>query len=238
MKPNHIVFIALGLVIATWLGYWINFGHTGLSGKNDDWAQFGDFVGGTLNPILTFLTIVILIHSLKIQKDDSEKTKKFEKTRSFESHFFNMIETQNSLFNDLKINFGSAAAPIVKTAGAAALQIEEVVVHLKESGQNTSTIKHAIETVDSENAIYTSIRTFAVVVNLIERKLTDEEGFTAQERLDYYEIFINYTDYSLFKLILISIKYLNNAQVLRIEANKEFIECIEFVGAGDYLRDI
>jgi hypothetical protein len=238
MKPNHIVLVALGLVIVTWLGYWINFGHMGLSGKNDDWAQFGDFVGGTLNPILTFLTIVILIHSLKIQKDDSEKTKKFEKIRSFESHFFNMIETQKSLFNDLKINFGSNASPDIKTSGAAALQIEDVVINLKEAGNNLSRIRHAIETIDSEDAIYTTIRTFAVVVNLIDKKLTTEEGFTEQERLDYYEILINYTDYSLFKLLLISIKYLDNAQVLRIKANKEFSKSIEFVGAGEYFRDI
>jgi hypothetical protein len=149
-----------------------------------------------------------------------------------------LIETQKSLFNNLKINFNNDSSDGIKTAGAAALKVEDIIIRLKDTGQSPTMIRSALETIDSENAIYNAIRTFAVIVNLIEKKLTDEEDFTEQERLEYYEILINYTDFSLFKLILISVKYLNNAQTERMESNYEFVRTIEYVGAGDYYRDI
>ncbi len=38
-------------------------------------AQFGDFVGGTLNPILTFITIALLIWSIRIQMSELKATR-------------------------------------------------------------------------------------------------------------------------------------------------------------------
>lgn len=38
-----------------------------LSNKNDDWGTFGDFVGGTLNPIFAFLSFLALVFTLLIQ---------------------------------------------------------------------------------------------------------------------------------------------------------------------------
>ncbi len=41
--------------------------HGQLSPCQETWGQFGDFVGGTLNPILTFITIIALVYTIRLQ---------------------------------------------------------------------------------------------------------------------------------------------------------------------------
>ncbi|QBF81967.1 hypothetical protein EXU30_04070 [Shewanella maritima] len=46
--------------------YFISFGSSGIFSQ-ESFAQFGDYVGGTLNPILSFATIGLLVWSIRIQ---------------------------------------------------------------------------------------------------------------------------------------------------------------------------
>ena len=41
--------------------------HASISKSPSDWGTFGDFIGGILNPILTFITIIALYFSLRYQ---------------------------------------------------------------------------------------------------------------------------------------------------------------------------
>jgi len=58
-----IIIIAL-IVIST---YAINFQGSSISKNPEHWGQLGDYVGGILNPLLSFTTIVILITTVRIQ---------------------------------------------------------------------------------------------------------------------------------------------------------------------------
>lgn len=42
--------------------------HGGWSPDQDTWGQFGDFVGGTLNPLLGFISVVVLVSTLNLQR--------------------------------------------------------------------------------------------------------------------------------------------------------------------------
>ncbi|MCF6442526.1 hypothetical protein L1077_24155 [Pseudoalteromonas luteoviolacea] len=55
------------------LTYFLNF--NGSFGNQGDFGAFGDFIGGILNPILTFLTIVILVYSIRLQVKELELTR-------------------------------------------------------------------------------------------------------------------------------------------------------------------
>lgn len=50
------------------LVYWNHFGAGDLSPKTESWGQFGDFVGGVINPAVGLLTICLIFHSIKIQR--------------------------------------------------------------------------------------------------------------------------------------------------------------------------
>lgn len=62
------IFIAGALVItavfATYIAFFHN--HT-FEADGEKWAQFGDFVGGTANPVLGFLTLVAFVLTLLLQ---------------------------------------------------------------------------------------------------------------------------------------------------------------------------
>lgn len=67
------IVVALGL-------YLFNFNNG--FGDQEAFARFGDFFGGTLNPLLTFLTIVLLIWSINVQLHELKLTRKeMEDTR-------------------------------------------------------------------------------------------------------------------------------------------------------------
>jgi hypothetical protein len=56
------------------LAYFFNFHGQAISKKNEDWAQFGDYLGGILNPIIALLNLIVLTYlTIKIVKIDDER---------------------------------------------------------------------------------------------------------------------------------------------------------------------
>ena len=75
---------------------------------------FGDFFGGVLNPIFTFLTFLGLIVTIVIQRQDLklsrveyEKTAEALATQSVENTFFNMLDLHHKITEDLKFDLAS-----------------------------------------------------------------------------------------------------------------------------------
>ena len=114
------IFTTASMAIGTifWL-YFTNF--TGeLSKKNDVWGTFGDFIGGTLNPILSFFALIALLLTIVLQSRELEATRE-ELSRSatahensekvmaeqhktlhkqkFETTFFSLLELHNQSLN-------------------------------------------------------------------------------------------------------------------------------------------
>lgn len=59
-KLKWLIIIGISSFAVVLIIYFASF-HGTPSIEQDAWGQFGDFVGGTLSPILTFLTIIALI---------------------------------------------------------------------------------------------------------------------------------------------------------------------------------
>lgn len=96
---------ALALIFAVVYGFYFYTFPNGLSEKQDVWGQFGDFVGGTLNPILSFITIYILYRTIILQQESLEKTNDaltlsqntYELSRTELSKSSEILATQNKL---------------------------------------------------------------------------------------------------------------------------------------------
>jgi len=114
---KEIVFGALVIAGALFV-YAINFNEwLGFSENKGDWGTFGDFVGGFSNPIITFITMCMLIKSIDLQKDANEsiidqntqiknsetRQKEIEDLRSFESTFYNLAEVARQEYSRLRI---------------------------------------------------------------------------------------------------------------------------------------
>ncbi|WP_075173628.1 hypothetical protein [Neptunomonas phycophila] len=247
MTSKKIVLISLLTIFLAWFSYWYNFSYLNsyeISRNPEDWAVLGDFLGGVLNPILSFLTIVLLVSSLKIQKESNshlqseiEKSERFERVRSFETSFFNMIDSQKVIFDKFCLKFKNSESIELFYSSAAVIELESVLIEMREAGGTNQQIKNAIEVFDENDEIYSVVRTFCVIVKMIDKKLGSYDDFDPQEIKDYYETLINFTDYSLVRLVLVSHKYLNYS-VLKSLDNSEFMSVIESVGADGYLRDV
>lgn len=55
----------VGVVLVVAVGFYISQFHDGLSTDQGTWGEFGDFVGGAVNPIVGFFTIWLLAVSLR-----------------------------------------------------------------------------------------------------------------------------------------------------------------------------
>ena len=63
--------IAGGALAGVFLAYFQEF-HGAFSPKQDVWGQFGDFIGGTLNPILSFLSLIAIVLTVVLQSRQLE----------------------------------------------------------------------------------------------------------------------------------------------------------------------
>lgn len=106
---RYIGWVTSILILVVFGLYYYQFGgsSTTLSENKEIWGQFGDYFGGVLNPILSFISILLLIKSVKMQLTANEclinETKRQEfldKRKSFEFQFYNLINAQKSAFDD------------------------------------------------------------------------------------------------------------------------------------------
>lgn len=89
MRPAVVMWYAFIVITLALLGYWINFSlepylechkKAGgdcdfwyVSGSTTMWGEFGDFFGGTVNPVLGFLTICLLVSELRESRRAAER---------------------------------------------------------------------------------------------------------------------------------------------------------------------
>jgi hypothetical protein len=88
-RPNngkffgHILRYAAVSILSVFSTYFYSF-HSGLSKDTSSWGDFGDFVGGTLSPILTFVSIIALVHTIELQRQQLQIARKELKNSKIE----------------------------------------------------------------------------------------------------------------------------------------------------------
>lgn len=92
------VFIAIVLTL-----YFCKF-HEGLSTDQGIWGQFGDYVGGTLNPFLTMITFMAILLTILLQKEEIQNDK-LDKSKATElEKFYNLLNNNRDLFKSIVVN--------------------------------------------------------------------------------------------------------------------------------------
>jgi uncharacterized membrane protein len=96
------------------------FGHSSFNA-----GTFGDFFGGMLNPLLTFLTFIALCITMIMQRVQLHDAKKEARTNSvaarlqaFETTFFNLIQLHNQIVQELRFDIIEMSKAWDATAGA------------------------------------------------------------------------------------------------------------------------
>lgn len=101
-----IVVVFSVVVVARYIN---NFGME-LSTSNADWGTFGDYIGGTLNPVIAGFAFYWIIQSYRLQKDELSDTRQLLQhqnsvlnKQNFESMFFQLMSLLNELIKDLSL---------------------------------------------------------------------------------------------------------------------------------------
>jgi uncharacterized membrane protein len=205
-----------------------------ISSKPEEWSHFGGYVGGLLSPILTFISLALLIQSLNLQneansslKNDLKNSEKTEKIRSFESLFFGMIESQKNQFNSFCIDFPCG---LKLSSIEAVIKIEDDIEKIRtQSGSDTDVLNY-LTNIDTKDQLFGLTRSFYIIVKIIEEKLGNHEGFDVNSRNSHFMTLINFTDFSQLRLLMISIQFMNYHSTSFLKNSAEFSSAIKETG--------
>jgi hypothetical protein len=110
---NFIIFIMIFvLVLAVFpiYTYWGSFGDRDRSTNPEQWGQLGDYIGGLLNPIIAFATLISVLYAIFLQKQELGETKSALVNQSilmdeqiFDSKFFNLLSLFNQSVETMRI---------------------------------------------------------------------------------------------------------------------------------------
>lgn len=232
------IVISALLIAVVWGLYFYNFGwHNGLSMSKEVWGQFGDYAGGVINPLLTFITIILLIKSLNEQQAANQslikeniRQEKLDDFKRFESKFYNLIDLQQKGFDSFFIysapNNSTDKTIFKLESNFAAKLLEEKVMSMVDAQSSHDEIRMELEKRDTHENLYSIVRCFYLIVRHIDDKLE------VKYRDEYYETLLNLTDVKLLTLICIMVsyydydntKYIRNSKILDKDGLKDLIE--------------
>lgn len=104
------VLITLGaLILYLWMF------HGKISADHDKWGEFGDFFGGTVNPLLSFFSLIALLLTIAIQSKEQERSlisqkrtegyleeqKANQAKQQFERTFFSLLDQHNNILEKI-----------------------------------------------------------------------------------------------------------------------------------------
>ncbi|EGQ8925977.1 hypothetical protein DLH98_09235 [Vibrio parahaemolyticus] len=230
MKNDFYIYAA-SICILVVLGFYAYQFHDYVLSKDvDDWNQFGGYVGGVLGPTFSFLSFVMLIKSLNLQnesnaslREESRLNIKNEKLRSFETHFFNLLGAQRESFEYFKLTINGK----IYSGVEAVRELESAIQDLRAINATDEDITNFIKNCDADEKLFNTQRTFFIVTKTINQKLSDENGFSAEERKAHLETMINFTEFSLLRVVLISMQFLSYRASKLLNENDEFISVLE-----------
>lgn len=157
-------------------------------GQAQSIGVFGDFFGGVLNPILTFLTFIALIFTMVMQKQESRSARLESKRSSIETTFFNIVDLNGKIVDNLKVDLNE----------------------IRYIQGNLSTLKEQIVAKRYQNNFEGRI-VFEAILDFIE-----EEASSPQEAVDIYLIIQNRCNHMLghyFRNLYQSLKIIDDNSV-------------------------
>lgn len=73
---NKLLIVAGLLSVGVISVYYYNLGHHKISDDPTRWAEFGDYLGGVLNPFLAFCSLVALLYTINLQREELTLSRK------------------------------------------------------------------------------------------------------------------------------------------------------------------
>ncbi|WP_104047692.1 hypothetical protein [Vibrio jasicida] len=239
---NRYSIVAIILMVIVVASYVVQFHfHLGLelSEKASDWVDFSDYVGGLISPLLSFVSLVLLIQSLNLQNQANKELRaevrmnqRNEQLRSFETYFFGLIEAQKSSFSNFQLNFPASLGGKSLDGVCAVQELEDQIEIMRNNNVSEDVISTSIDTIDKDERIYNTIRIFYNIVKMTSERLSDEHGFDEKTRKNQFQTLISFTEFSQLRLVMISMQFVDCPAADYLKSNIEFMDVLSDLGGG------
>lgn len=238
MKGRYVFSIAVAIALIP-IAYYVFFGLVlDLPASKDpaDWSGVGDYFGGIANPLLSFISIVLIVNSLNLQREanaaireDLDRARRAEGLRIFEERFFRLVDSLRAQYDSFEVKFVEGDKEETLRTLRAVKKIEDVIEELLVKGAKSS-IRSFIDHCDADDHIYSCLRRFSVVIRLVSLDLSDKEGYSAADRHRYLQSLINFSDFGLIRLVLATTAYVESEAARAIDGNSDFLSTCKELG--------
>lgn len=121
--------VAGALALSLILGYAVIFHAMPITERPDAWGQFGDFMGGLLNPLISLFTLIVAVSVWDLQKTELLETRKAledqgktaEQQRR-EQRFFDFLKIYRSTVDSIEFEVGSKSGDVITLRGKRAFK--------------------------------------------------------------------------------------------------------------------
>lgn len=189
--------------------YWIYFHIVGDSFAKADLGPLGDFIGGNLNPLLTFISTVLLIDTVVIQRAAAKDSKLSEVSaretiqkqsdlaakQSFESSLFNLINLCLAEYKNTTIELKSG-----DYSGNRAFSKYLKLYETLENQYDKATLLAKLEDLSSD-ALFDNLKNFAMAFKFIN------EYSPKNDKDNYISIVLTMIPMSLIQLLCIAMQH-------------------------------
>ncbi|MEX5581568.1 hypothetical protein [Pseudomonas lurida] len=166
--------------------YWVYFHIVG-EFKKEDLGPLGDFIGGNINPLLTFVSTVLLIETVIIQRKAAEDAKKSEvearKTikqqsdlaakQSFESSLFNLMSLSLEEYKNSSLILKSGVYQGSQAFSKYVFMFERLMLRMRKVD-----LLNQLEEYSSD-ALFDNLKNFSIVFKFINSyaPLSEKENY-------------------------------------------------------------
>ncbi|MGS0827708.1 hypothetical protein ACVBIO_18055 [Shewanella sp. 0m-8] len=239
---NRYSIAAIGLMVVVVASYvfqfYFNLGYE-ISEQPSDWVDFGGFFNGLVSPLLSFVSLVLLIQSLNLQNQANTELRvevqlnhKNEQLRSFETYFFGLIEAQRASFANFKLEFKEEEG-VKSLGGVCAIRaLEDRIEAFRERNAQDTEIEEMLEKLDQDEHIYNTIRVFYNIVKMITERLSDTNQFDESIRTNQFQTLISFTEFSQLRLVMICMQFMDYPSADYLKNNHEFMTVLTDLGGG------
>lgn len=186
---DNVFYIVLIFVVVVVGFYTFKFFGNPLSDKTEDWGVFGDFIGGTLNPLLAFFSFMLLLLNLKLQREQLDNA---EEQLELNRKELELTRIELAKAAEAQVNSAKVMHEQLKTQDlqqfenlffALITQLQNRVEHLEDRGviQATHEIIYSKQlTNNSYKGVVESI--YCVIQNILDKFDSEERNLELQNK--------------------------------------------------------
>jgi len=238
-KYSITAMIFMVVVVACYVfQFYFNLGYV-ISNDPSDWVNFSDYAGGLTGPILSFISLILLIESLNLQnnankelRNEVKQNHKNEQLRSFETYFFGLLEAQKSSFANFKLDFPDYLGGKSLAGVSAIRELEDQIQKIRDRDGLDDEIQQSIEETDKDERVYNTIRTFYNIVKMTTERLSNENNFDDKTRKSQFQTLITFTEFSQLRLVMICMQFIDCPSTNYLKSNQEFMDVLIELGGG------